>query len=243
MASPEFAPAESRSPRRVGRPRLDGRATAPPREEILLAAARLFADVGYANTTMSDIARAAGLQQSSLYYWFRSKEMILQATMAVNRLPVDFLRGIEAQDDRPSLKLYRLLRFDTYQLCLSPFDVNEVERLAEQQPDVFIEYWEDNQRLYEGVCRLLQAGIDHAEMVPCDLRLVSLGLLSTQEGMQKRFRHQRLHTPAVGNPFVYEAYTAEAVADAVAEAALRVVLRRPRDLTRIQRLAASYQDF
>ena len=39
-----------------------------------------------AQTTMSDIARALGLQQSSLYYWFRNKEQLLQETpCSVNR--------------------------------------------------------------------------------------------------------------------------------------------------------------
>jgi len=94
---------------------------------------------------MSDIARAAGLQQSSLYYWFRRKEMILQATLEVNRLPVEFLETLRTEEGPAALQLYRLLRFDTYQLCMSPFDVNEVERQAEQQRDVFAGYWEDNQ--------------------------------------------------------------------------------------------------
>ena len=31
---------------------------------------------------MSDIARVSGLQQSSLYYWFRNKEQLLQETPA-----------------------------------------------------------------------------------------------------------------------------------------------------------------
>src|ERR1700682_5262362 len=117
--------------RPVGRPRLVDRApTASPRDGIVLAAGRLFAELGYANVTMSDIARAAGLQQSSLYYWFRRKELVLQATLEVNRLPGEFLRRIAGEPLPPSVKLYRLLRFDTYQLCESALDINEIERLA-----------------------------------------------------------------------------------------------------------------
>ena len=44
---------------------------------ILVIAARLFREHGYLNTTMTEIARACGLGQSSLYYWFRQKEDIL----------------------------------------------------------------------------------------------------------------------------------------------------------------------
>jgi AcrR family transcriptional regulator len=57
----------------IGRPRndADSAATTSPRTGIVNAATRLFSEKGYAQTTMSDIARAVGLQQSSLFYWFR----------------------------------------------------------------------------------------------------------------------------------------------------------------------------
>jgi AcrR family transcriptional regulator len=241
-----MAATDSPTPRRrpIGRPRLlDRPPVDSPRDGIVLAAGRLFAEFGYADVTMSDIARAAGLQQSSVYYWFRRKELILQATLEVNRLPVEFLRRITGEPGPPSVKLYRLLRFDTYQLCVSPLDVNEVERLAEQQPDVFAEYWEDNQRLYDGVCGLVQSGIDAGEFVECDAALAGLALLSTQEGMQKRFRHQKLHTPEAGNPFTYRAYASEQFAESVADAALRSLLRRPVGLARARAAAAAAADF
>ncbi len=206
-------------------------------------AARLFAEVGYANTTMSDIARAAGLQQSSLYYWFKRKEMILQATLTVNRQPVEFLERILGEDGSPGLKLYRLLRYDTFQLCTSPFDVNEVERLAEQQPEVFSGYWEDNQRLYEGVCRFVSEGTASGELIECDAELVSLALLSTQEGMQKRFRYQSRHVTTDQSAFAYEAYAPELMASTVADMALRSLVRRASTLARIQQQAAACADF
>ena len=65
------------------------------------------------------------------------------------------------------LKLYRLLRFDIYQLCSSPFDINEIERQAERQPDVFKAYWQDNQELFEGVCHLIELGVETGELVEC----------------------------------------------------------------------------
>lgn len=240
MSAVEQPPA----PRRVGRPRLEGNpANVSPREGILIAAARLFNEKGYTNTTMSDIARAAGLHQSSLYYWFKRKEMVLQATLEINRLPVEFLEKIAAEPGPAALKLFRLIRFDTYQLCTSLFDITEVERQAEEQPDVFIDYWKDNQRLYEGVEALLRAGVEEGDMVVGDQSLIALRLLSTQQGMQKRFRGQRLHTPDSGNPFVHPPFTAEEAADAVAEMAVRSVLRTAKAFERIRKLAESHQDF
>ena len=213
------------------------------REDILVAAARLFADVGYENTTMTDIARAAGLDQSSLYYWFRRKELILQATLSVNRLPVEFLERISAEEGSPVLKLYRLLRFDIYQLCSSPFDINEIERQAERQPDVFKAYWQDNQELFEGVCHLIELGVETGELVECDSTLAALTLLSTHEGIQKRFRYQSRHKNTGESPFVYPRFSVMEVAISVAAGSVRALLRRPGDLTQITALALTFADF
>ncbi|OKH75080.1 hypothetical protein EB72_13535 [Mycobacterium sp. SWH-M1] len=106
--------------RAIGRPRRDAE-SAPagsPRTGIVSAATRLFSEKGYAQTTMSDIARAAGLQQSSLYYWFRNKEQLLGETLVVNRAPLKFIAEVGAGSGSPAVKLYRLLRFDTMQLAL-----------------------------------------------------------------------------------------------------------------------------
>ena len=122
--------------RAVGRPRLKrGRRDDPrsPRTGIVNAATKLFSEKGYAQTTMSDIARAAGLQQSSLYYWFRNKERLLQETLLVNRAPLKFIAEVGAGSGSPAVKLYRLLRFDTLQLALSPIDFNEIQRIAHEQ--------------------------------------------------------------------------------------------------------------
>lgn len=51
------------------------------RAQLLLSAAQLFADQGYFNTKISDIARAAGMSQGSLYWYFMSKEEVLQAIL------------------------------------------------------------------------------------------------------------------------------------------------------------------
>src|SRR5262249_57938903 len=44
------------------------------REEILAIAAKIFADKGYASTTVREIADAAGILSGSLYHHFDSKE-------------------------------------------------------------------------------------------------------------------------------------------------------------------------
>lgn len=46
------------------------------KREILAAAFELFVEKGYHKTTLGDIARAAGMGQGTLYYYFPAKEQI-----------------------------------------------------------------------------------------------------------------------------------------------------------------------
>ena len=47
--------------------------------EILDAAEYLFSSKGYLGTTISDIAKKMGVAQGMLYYYFKSKEEILES--------------------------------------------------------------------------------------------------------------------------------------------------------------------
>ena len=49
------------------------------REEILDAAKRVFADKGFHQTAIADIARTANLSYGSVYWYFDSKETLFQA--------------------------------------------------------------------------------------------------------------------------------------------------------------------
>ena len=50
---------------------------AETQDEILLAALKLFANKGYFNTSLTDIAQAAGIKNTSaLYQYFISKQTI-----------------------------------------------------------------------------------------------------------------------------------------------------------------------
>ena len=52
------------------------------REELLSIAAQLFADRGFKNTTVRDIADAAGILSGSLYHHFDSKESMIDEILS-----------------------------------------------------------------------------------------------------------------------------------------------------------------
>lgn len=183
---------------------------------------------------MSDIARAAGLQQSSLYYWFRNNEQLLGEALLVNRAPLTFISEVGAGSGSPAVKLYRLLRFDTLQLALSPIDFNEIQRIAHDQRAEFHQFWTDYERLKNWVADLIGAGIAEGKFIDCDQQETAGLLLNFDEGAQKR---TRLHTDEGDRE-------AEAirVAEQVAVIAVRGLLKRPSEITRISSQAAQFDD-
>jgi TetR/AcrR family transcriptional regulator, cholesterol catabolism regulator len=85
------------------------------REELLAIAARLFAEKGFRNTTVRDIADAAGILSGSLYHHFDSKESMVDEILSSFQ---DELFGqydaILASDADPRAKLEQavLVSFD-----------------------------------------------------------------------------------------------------------------------------------
>jgi len=55
---------------------------AESRAQIIAAARRLFAQQGYFNSKVSDIARAAGMSQGNVYWYSSSQEEVLKAVLA-----------------------------------------------------------------------------------------------------------------------------------------------------------------
>jgi AcrR family transcriptional regulator len=222
--------------RAIGRPRVDpdGSPAVSPRAGIVNAATRLFSEKGYAQTTMSDIARAAGLQQSSLYYWFRNKEQLLGETLLVNRAPLKFISEVGAGSGSPAVKLYRLLRFDTMQLAMSPIDFNEIQRIAHAQRAEFHQFWTDYERLEDWVVDLIGAAVSEGKFIDCDRRETAGLLLNFDEGAQKR---TRLHTDH-GDRFE----EAVRVGEQVAIIAVRGLLKRPSEIARISAQARQFDD-
>jgi AcrR family transcriptional regulator len=224
----------------IGRPRnntanrVESARAVKPRADIVNAATKLFSEKGYAQTTMSDIARASGLQQSSLYYWFRNKEQLLHETRLVNRAPLKFIAEVGAGSGSPAVKLYRLLRFDTMQLALSPIDFNEIQRIAHDQRTEFHQFWADYERLKNWVVDLIGAAITEGKFIDCDREETAGLLLNFDEGAQKR---TRLHTDQGDR--VEEAIR---VGEQVAVIAVRGLLKRPSEITRITTQAAQFDD-
>jgi AcrR family transcriptional regulator len=138
---------------------------------------------------MGEIAEAAGLRQSSVYYYFANKEEILRELVAdANRTPLEALEQVELDGGSAGVRLYRLIRLDVEALCEFPYDINEVHRLSAQEPRTFAVYWRERQTLNDGVEAIVREGVRDEEFRVVDPRLTALTILANDEGVQNWYR-------------------------------------------------------
>lgn len=78
-------------------------------------AEQLFLENGYGQTMVSDIAKKAGVAQGTFYYYFKSKEAVLdEITDKYINITVEGMEKISKQDDLTALeKLVRIFQFSS----------------------------------------------------------------------------------------------------------------------------------
>ncbi|WP_140848646.1 TetR/AcrR family transcriptional regulator [Paracoccus sp. FO-3] len=76
------------------------------RSTILEAAARLYADTGYAAVSMRDVAREVGVTQANLYHHFNGKDDLIRATLThVFTRKANRISELLERDDLPGDRL------------------------------------------------------------------------------------------------------------------------------------------
>ena len=148
--------------------------------EIIDAAARVFAELGYHGATTQDIADVLGIRQASLYYYFPSKEVALEmvcargvegfveAAISVTETPgpaADKIAGLIASHLSPLRD-----RGDYMQVFL-----NERRHLPAESRRRIGRHSRAIEKIFEDV---LRAGVEGGEFRPdIDVRLTALAIL------------------------------------------------------------------
>jgi AcrR family transcriptional regulator len=133
------------------------------RDELLAIAARLFAEKGFRNTTVRDIADAAGILSGSLYHHFDSKESMVDEILSTFQ---EELFGqydeIIAGDADPLAKLEKavLVSFDAIDKHRDEVAIYQNDAAYLLTFDRFAYLGDRNQQSREVWLTLLQNGID-----------------------------------------------------------------------------------
>ncbi|MAX82240.1 MAG: hypothetical protein CL843_18940 [Crocinitomicaceae bacterium] len=120
------------------------------RQNILFTALQAFGEKGYANTTVSYIAKEAGISKGLIYHYFESKEEILKSLF---HFLVEMSKGImnDAQEKAPQEQLKQIItgsvafvktqtntvRFMT-SLAVQPAVIADIEDLLETQKELLM---------------------------------------------------------------------------------------------------------
>jgi AcrR family transcriptional regulator len=174
------------------------------REEILLAAAKVFQEKGYWGTTVQDIADAVGMLKGSLYYHFDNKEDIFYEIIhdPLHHF-VSQMAEVVALDLPPRHKLRAALRYH-----LSAFDAHMPgvqvilrENLGTMEGERWAPIralWKEHETLWGTI---LHQGIEAGEFNPkLDVRMATLGILGMCNWMHRWYRQEgRLTTEEIAD--------------------------------------------
>lgn len=138
--------------------------------EITEAALATFAEKGYAQTRVSDVAKRAGVSKGLLYLYFKTKEELFKAVIRSFVSP-KFEALVKSMDQTESAEAFLrgpFLRF-AKMLPRSPARILIRLMIAEgpKHPDLVSWYWQTIvSKAIPALGRLIQRGVDHGEFKP-----------------------------------------------------------------------------
>lgn len=143
-----------------GRPRSTGTNVDDPRAEIVRVATRMFREKGYNETSFSAVAKEAGLSQSSMYYWFKSKEELLDEVLTGSFRNCTYKGKLFSANAPIEVRLFALLYRRTFKYCNLPVDVYDIEAAACSNSACFKLFFEEFEEYRSGLTSLLEEGLE-----------------------------------------------------------------------------------
>ncbi len=156
-------------------------------EQILETARQIFAKQGFHATRMSDIAKAIGVSQGTLYHYFRSKDELFMALLSiwVERLE-DVVKGLPNAPISASNKLRMIVQvgvdFLEADRELLPVMV-EFWAYALRNPEAAASFRRLLQTMQQSFTTIIDEGIANGEFRPVDVKTFSTLPMAVLDGM------------------------------------------------------------
>ena len=177
--------------------RSDGRSV---RDNILLAAVKLFAEYGYHAAPLRDIARMAGIQAASIYYHYANKEALLVEIMEtyMRQLNANLERILRTQSD-PQCRLYEAIanHIHLHTRNKAEFFIIDTEiRALEGDNRAYIISLRDRYEML--LHELLQDGMEKNIFRPGDVKVLAYAIIAMCTEVSTWFKpHGRLQVQQV----------------------------------------------
>jgi len=142
------------------------------RQQILIAAKRVFTEKGFNRTTMEDIAREAELSPGTLYLYFKNKDE-LYASLSLRVLQYLLIRLEHVSEDKRGpterLELLSEALFDVYEFdpltVINMFHLQSSETLKNLSEEFLEEIMKLSRKALGLIARIFKDGMDKKEFI------------------------------------------------------------------------------
>jgi AcrR family transcriptional regulator len=148
-------------------------------EEVLDAAARVFARRGYADASVQDVADELGILKGSLYHYIRAKEdllfWLLESVHADVQAILDEVAAEEALAplDRIALYVRRQVQYNLDNLEYAAIYYRDIELLSQERLAVMTALRRTHERFISGLLKQVQGEGDPRILVQCVLATIA----------------------------------------------------------------------
>ena len=145
------------------------------RQQIMVAAKRVFSDKGFNKATMEDIAQEAELSPGTLYLYFKNKEE-LYASLSLRILQYLLIRVEHVNDDKeadPQEKLTALMdaMYDVYEfdplIIINMFHLQSSETLRNLSPQLMEEIKNLSRKSLGSIAKIFEKGVEQGLFYDC----------------------------------------------------------------------------
>lgn len=162
------------------------------KEEIILAALKVFAEKGFYKTTIADISKEAGIGKGTVYEYFRTKEEILGKGFKLLAQGLNnFMDELENKNISPLGKIQYLIENTFTEFTKFGDGLLKVimdfwaEGVKSNHPDIlgFIDLKNFYQRYREMIAKIIQEGIEKGEFRSCNAVMEASILIASMDGL------------------------------------------------------------
>lgn len=140
------------------------------REAIIEAACTLFAGQGYEETTIAEIARAAGVGVGTVYLYFQNKrQILLEVSISVSSALATVMQAPELLTI-PIRQVPRLLIEESFRKCRENANVMSLFQVSVPSPEEVSHLMNADRKIADALDRYFQQAISLGLMQPFDTR-------------------------------------------------------------------------
>ncbi|WP_020659612.1 TetR/AcrR family transcriptional regulator [Amycolatopsis benzoatilytica] len=147
--------------------------------ELYEHATRLFAERGFAGTSLQDVADAMGMTRPALYYYVKSKdELLAKLVTEVTSGPLDELKELAARGLDPLATLRGIVEVLVGRRASQPERFRLLVRSEAELPEELSDAYDQGRRaVLKTIAGVIEGGVRGGQFRPVDARVAALGVL------------------------------------------------------------------